>query len=41
MLRSGTPIHRAPQTSEVTGAGGARWTATFLFAFDPTVTCSR
>jgi pimeloyl-ACP methyl ester carboxylesterase/catechol 2,3-dioxygenase-like lactoylglutathione lyase family enzyme len=35
MQRSGTPIYRAPETSEVTGAGGARWTATFLFAFDP------
>ena len=35
MQRAGTPIHRKPETSEVTGAGGARWTATFLFAFDP------
>jgi pimeloyl-ACP methyl ester carboxylesterase len=35
MQRAGTPIHKRPQTSEVTGAGGARWQATFLFAFDP------
>jgi pimeloyl-ACP methyl ester carboxylesterase len=35
MQRNGTPIYRAPETSEVTGAGGAHWTATFLFAFDP------
>jgi pimeloyl-ACP methyl ester carboxylesterase len=35
MQRAGTPIHRAPQTSEVEGAGGARWKATFLFAWDP------
>ncbi len=35
MQRTGTPILRPPETSEVTGAGGARWSATFLFAFDP------
>ena len=35
MQRAGTPILRPPETSEVTGAGGARWRATFLFAFDP------
>ena len=35
MQRAGTPIHKPPQTSEVTGAGGARWQATFLFAWDP------
>jgi pimeloyl-ACP methyl ester carboxylesterase/catechol 2,3-dioxygenase-like lactoylglutathione lyase family enzyme len=35
MQRAGTPILRPPETSDVTGAGGARWRATFLFAFDP------
>lgn len=35
MLKAGTPIFRTPETSEVTGAGGARWTARFLFAWDP------
>ncbi len=35
MQRAGTPIMRPPASSEVTGAGGARWTARFLFAFDP------
>ncbi len=35
MQRAGTPVLRPPETSEVTGAGGARWRATFLFAFDP------
>jgi pimeloyl-ACP methyl ester carboxylesterase len=30
-----TPILRPPQTTEVTVAGGARWTASFVFAFDP------
>jgi pimeloyl-ACP methyl ester carboxylesterase/catechol 2,3-dioxygenase-like lactoylglutathione lyase family enzyme len=35
MQRAGTPILRPPETTEVTGAGGARWSATFLFAFDP------
>ncbi len=35
MQRAGTVIHKPPQTSEVTGAGGARWLATFLFAWDP------
>lgn len=35
MQRAGTPIHKPPVSSEVTGAGGARWQATFLFAFDP------
>jgi pimeloyl-ACP methyl ester carboxylesterase/catechol 2,3-dioxygenase-like lactoylglutathione lyase family enzyme len=35
MQRAGTPIFRAPESSEVTGAGGARWTARFLFAWDP------
>lgn len=35
MQRAGTPILRPPETTEVTGAGGARWRATFLFAFDP------
>ncbi|MCU0761072.1 MAG: alpha/beta fold hydrolase [Steroidobacteraceae bacterium] len=35
MQRAGTPILRPPASSEVTGAGGARWTARFLFAFDP------
>ena len=35
MQRAGTPIHKPPISSEVTGAGGARWQATFLFAFDP------
>lgn len=35
MQRAGTVIHKPPVTSEVEGAGGARWRATFLFAFDP------
>jgi pimeloyl-ACP methyl ester carboxylesterase/catechol 2,3-dioxygenase-like lactoylglutathione lyase family enzyme len=35
MQRAGTPILRAPRSSEVTGADGSRWTARFLFAFDP------
>ena len=35
MLAAGTPIHKGPETTEVTGAGGAKWTATFLFARDP------
>lgn len=35
MLAAGTPIHKPPRTSEVTGAGGTRWNATFLFARDP------
>lgn len=35
MLAAGTPVLRSPRTSEVTGAGGATWTATFLFAWDP------
>jgi pimeloyl-ACP methyl ester carboxylesterase/catechol 2,3-dioxygenase-like lactoylglutathione lyase family enzyme len=35
MQRAGTSVYKRPQTSEVTGAGGARWQATFLFAFDP------
>lgn len=35
MLAAGTPIHKPPRTTEVTGAGGARWDATFLFARDP------
>lgn len=35
MLKASTPIFRAPESSEVTGAGGARWTAKFLFAWDP------
>lgn len=35
MRAAGTPVLRAPRTSEVTGAGGAKWTATFLFAWDP------
>jgi pimeloyl-ACP methyl ester carboxylesterase len=28
-------IHKPPVTNEVQGAGGARWRATFLFAYDP------
>lgn len=35
MKAAGTPVLRPPRTSEVTGAGGAKWTATFLFAWDP------
>ena len=35
MQEAGTTIHKPPRTSEVTGAGGARWNATFLFAYDP------
>ena len=35
MLEAGVPIWKHPETTEVTGAGGKRWEATFLFAFDP------
>jgi pimeloyl-ACP methyl ester carboxylesterase/catechol 2,3-dioxygenase-like lactoylglutathione lyase family enzyme len=35
MQKAGTRILKPPETSEVTGAGGAKWTATFLFAYDP------
>jgi pimeloyl-ACP methyl ester carboxylesterase/catechol 2,3-dioxygenase-like lactoylglutathione lyase family enzyme len=35
MKTAGTPVFREPRTTEVTGAGGARWNATFLFAWDP------
>lgn len=35
MQRAGTRIHKPPETTEVSGAGGARWNATFLFAWDP------
>ena len=35
MRRAGTPILREPESSEVTGAGGVRWMARFLFAWDP------
>jgi pimeloyl-ACP methyl ester carboxylesterase/catechol 2,3-dioxygenase-like lactoylglutathione lyase family enzyme len=35
MKAAGTPVLRPPRTTEVTGAGGARWTASFLFAWDP------
>jgi pimeloyl-ACP methyl ester carboxylesterase/catechol 2,3-dioxygenase-like lactoylglutathione lyase family enzyme len=35
MQRAGTVIHKPPVTNEVQGAGGARWRATFLFAYDP------
>lgn len=35
MQAAGTPVLRPPRTEEVTGAGGARWDATFLFAWDP------
>jgi pimeloyl-ACP methyl ester carboxylesterase/catechol 2,3-dioxygenase-like lactoylglutathione lyase family enzyme len=35
MLQAGTPILRKPEASEVTGAGGTRWVARFLFAWDP------
>jgi catechol 2,3-dioxygenase-like lactoylglutathione lyase family enzyme len=35
MQAAGTPILRPPQTTEVTGAGGAKWLASFVFAFDP------
>ena len=35
MQKSGTPIFREPESSEVTGAGGVRWIARFLFAWDP------
>lgn len=35
MQRRGTQVLRPPQDSEVTGADGSRWTARFLFAFDP------
>ncbi len=35
MLEAGTPIWKHPATTTVTGAGGKRWDATFLFAFDP------
>lgn len=35
MQAQGVRVLRAPETSDVTGAGGARWRATFLFAYDP------
>lgn len=35
MQRRGTEVLRPPQDSQVTGADGSRWTARFLFAFDP------
>ena len=35
LLEAGVPIWKHPETTEVTGAGGKRWKATFLFAFDP------
>lgn len=35
MQQAGTAIHKPPVTNEVQGAGGARWRATFLFAYDP------
>lgn len=35
MQKAGTLIHKPPETNEVSGAGGARWNATFLFAWDP------
>jgi len=35
MRAAGTPVLRPPETTEVTGAGGAKWTASFVFAFDP------
>jgi len=35
MQAAGTPILKPPKTQEVTGAGGVRWDATFLFAWDP------
>jgi catechol 2,3-dioxygenase-like lactoylglutathione lyase family enzyme len=35
MQTAGTPILREPESSEVTGADGSTWAATFLFAFDP------
>jgi catechol 2,3-dioxygenase-like lactoylglutathione lyase family enzyme len=35
MQKSGTSIFRAPKASQVTGADGRRWSARFLFAFDP------
>lgn len=35
MREVGTPILKPPVTTEVEGAGGARWMASFLFAWDP------
>jgi pimeloyl-ACP methyl ester carboxylesterase/catechol 2,3-dioxygenase-like lactoylglutathione lyase family enzyme len=35
MRAAQTPILRELRTSEVTGADGSSWTASFLFAFDP------
>lgn len=35
MQAAGTPILRPPKAAEIEGAGGARWRATFLFAWDP------
>lgn len=35
MQRAGTPILKPPKTQTVTGAGGVRWDAKFLFAWDP------
>ncbi len=35
MRARGVRMLRPPETNEVTGAGGARWRATFVFAYDP------
>jgi pimeloyl-ACP methyl ester carboxylesterase len=35
MKAAGTRILRPPETTEVTGAGGQKWIASFVFAFDP------
>lgn len=35
MKAAGTPVLRPPETTEVTGAGGSKWTASFVFVFDP------
>lgn len=35
MQAAGTPLLRELETTEVTGADGRRWTASFVFAYDP------
>lgn len=35
MQAAGTRVLRAPETSDVPGAGGIRWTTTWLYAYDP------
>lgn len=35
MQAAGTKVLRAPETSELPGPDGRKWTTTFLFAYDP------